>query len=87
LKNARHARDRLPRRYSFADKQGKDEVVRAELCFANEIAQAGALPQAARPMNQFPHRPRLSVLPGGRKLTARQFPLADLTWPSVPVSA
>jgi hypothetical protein len=51
LKNARHARDWMPRRQSFADKKGKNEVVRAELCFANEISQAGALPQTARPMD------------------------------------
>ena len=51
LKNARHARDWLPRRQSFADKKGKNEVVRAELGFANEISQAGAVPQTARPMD------------------------------------
>ena len=29
-----------------------------------------SLPEAARPMNQFSHEPRLSVTPGGRKLAA-----------------
>src|ERR1022692_1472416 len=72
LKNARHARNWLPRRYSFADKKRENEVVRAELCLTNEISQAGAVPQTARPMNQFSHRPRLSVTPRGRKLAERQ---------------
>jgi hypothetical protein len=44
--------------------------VRAERCLADEISQAGAAPQAARPMNQFSHRPRLSGTPTGRKLAA-----------------
>jgi hypothetical protein len=42
LKDARHARDRFPSRHAFADKEREDEVVRAELCFPDDIAQAGA---------------------------------------------
>ena len=44
LENARHARDWLPRRHSFADKKRENEVVRAEFCLANEISHAGAAP-------------------------------------------
>ena len=44
LKNARHARDGLPRHHSFADKKRENEIVRAELRLANEISQAGAAP-------------------------------------------
>jgi hypothetical protein len=44
LENARHACDWFPCRQPFADQQRENEVVRAELCFANEISQAGAVP-------------------------------------------
>lgn len=70
LKNARHARDWLPPRHTFADKKRKHEIVRTELCFADEISQACALTQTARPMDQFSHAPRLDVTLKGRKLIA-----------------
>lgn len=70
LENARHARDWLPRYHSLADKKRENEVVRAEFYLANEVSQAGALAQTARPMNQFSHRSRLSVTPRSRKLAA-----------------
>src|SRR5436190_1368770 len=71
LENPRHARDRLPRGDPFADEKRENEIVNAEPCLANEIAEAGAPSQTPRPMNQFSHRPRLSVAPTGRKLAGR----------------
>jgi hypothetical protein len=67
LEYSRHAGDRFPGCDPLADKKRQNEVVRTKPCLADEISQAGAAPQAARPMNQFSHRPRLNVTPERRK--------------------
>ena len=51
----------------------KHEIVGAELGLGT-ISQPCALTQAARPVDQFSHAPRLSVTPKGRKLVAWRCP-------------
>src|SRR2546423_1101265 len=67
LENSRHAPDRLPRFQLFADKKRQHEIVRGEFRFAHEIAHAFASAQTSRPLDQFPHRPRLRNRSNRRK--------------------
>ena len=59
LLDARHALDRATRADFLVHEKREDEIVRAEIGLAHEIAQGGGAPEAARTMDQFPHRPRL----------------------------
>ena len=79
----------LPRRQLFADKKRQNEIVRAELCLADEISQAGAAAQTARAMNQFSHAAEAKRCASGSQARRGTDPSdwPDLTRSSVPDSA
>jgi hypothetical protein len=68
LKDAGHAADRLPRGELLAHEKRQNKIVRGQLRFADEIADALVSSQPPRAVNQFSHGPRLSVWFCCRKL-------------------
>jgi hypothetical protein len=56
LLHARHAVDRPPGFDSFANEKWKNEIVRAEFGFADEIAQGRSSTQTTGALEQFSHR-------------------------------
>ncbi len=83
-----HAADRAAGADFLVHEKRKDEIVRAEIGLAHEVAQGRGAPQTARAMNQFPHPARLRVTGLGAQAFERNAnPVSRASAVSIPSSA
>jgi hypothetical protein len=78
LKNPWHAGDRPALLHLFTYKQGQNEIVGVQVCFAHEVSQSRRTPQPTRTVHEFSHNATLSVAKVSRKQAGTGVPAYSL---------